>query len=320
LKNVVVTLRHPDGRTQPLAIGVPGDRDVDLKRLEAQVGPAVPEPFTDADFARYPALAKGYIGPGVLGEENKTGIRFVVDPRVATGTSWVTGADEDGRHVVGLIAGRDFTPDGVLDVADVRDGDPGPGGEALELARGIEIGHIFQLGRRYAEALGLTVQGPEGSPVTVTMGSYGIGVSRAVAAIAEATSDELGLCWPREVAPADVHVVIAGKPGAEQWPVAEQLAADLESAGLGVLLDDRDNVSPGVKFKDAELLGIPTIVVVGRGIGADDPTVEVRDRRTGERSDVPVQDAIRVLNAVGVPGSRQAVTTHSDGSAGPGSA
>ena len=162
---------------------MPGDRDVDLKRLEAQVGPAEPEPFTEEDFAGYPALAKGYIGPGrARRRQSKTGIRFLVDPRVVTGTRWVTGADEDGRHVVGLVAGRDFTPDGVIDVADVRAGDPVPGGEPLEIARGIEIGHIFQLGRQYAEALGLTVLGPDGKPVTVTMGSYGIGVSRAVAA------------------------------------------------------------------------------------------------------------------------------------------
>ena len=189
LKNVIVKLRHPDGTVEPLAIGVPGDRDVDLKRLEAQVGPAVPEQFTDEDFARFPALAKGYIGPGALGSAGATGIRFVVDPRVVTGTRWVTGADEPGRHVVGLVAGRDFEPDGVIDVADVLAGDPSPiDGEPLELARGIEIGHIFQLGRKYAEALGLSVQGPDGVPITVTMGSYGIGVSRAVAAIAETTA------------------------------------------------------------------------------------------------------------------------------------
>ena len=296
LKNVVVKLRHPDGTVEPLAIGVPGDRDVDMKRLEAAVGPAEPEPFGDDDFARHPALAKGYIGPGALGSANTTGIRYVVDPRVVTGTRWVTGADEPGRHVVGLVAGRDFTPDGVIDVADVRPGDLSPDGEALELARGIEIGHIFQLGRKYAEALGLTVQGPDGTPITVTMGSYGIGVSRAVAVVAESTCDDLGLCWPREIAPADVHVVIAGKPGAEQWPAAEALATDLEAAGLRVLLDDRDSVSPGVKFKDAELIGVPTIVVVGRGLAAG--TIEVKDRRTGEREDVPVDDAVAHLVAV----------------------
>ena len=205
----------------------------------------------------------------------------------------MTGADAPGRHVIGLVAGRDFTPDGVIDVAEVLAGDLSPDGEELEIARGIEIGHIFQLGRLYAEALGLTVQGPDGKPVTVTMGSYGIGVSRAVAAIAEATCDAIGLCWPREIAPADVHVVIAGKPGAEQWPAAEALAAEMEAAGLRVLLDDRDSVSPGVKFKDAELLGIPTIVVVGRGLA--DGVVEVKDRRTGEREDVALADVVAHL-------------------------
>jgi prolyl-tRNA synthetase len=295
LKNVLVMLRHPDGTSEPLAIGVPGDRDVDIKRLEAAVSPAEAEPFGDADFARYPALAKGYIGPGVLGTGSVTGIRFLVDPRVVTGTRWVTGADAPGRHVIGLVAGRDFTPDGVIDVAEVRAGDLSPDGEELEIARGIEIGHIFQLGRLYAEALGLTVQGPDGQPVTVTMGSYGIGVSRAVAVIAESTCDSLGLCWPREVAPADVHVVIAGKPGAEQWPAAEALAAEMEAAGLRVLLDDRDSVSPGVKFKDAELLGIPTIVVVGRGLA--DGLIEVKDRRSGERTDIPVAEVVTHLQS-----------------------
>ena len=291
LKNVIVILRHPDGTREPLAIGVPGDRVVDRKRLDAQVGPAESEPFTDEDFAAHPELAKGYIGPGVLGSDKASGIRFVVDPRVVTGTRWVTGADEPGRHVLDLVAGRDFTPDGVLDVADVRDGDPCPEcGSPLEIARGIELGHIFQLGRKYAEALGLTVLNQDGKQVTVTMGSYGIGVTRAVAAIAESTHDELGLCWPGEVAPADVHLVIAAKPGGEEWATAEKLAADAESRGVRVLLDDRDSVSPGVKFKDAELLGVPTIVVVGRRLA--DGLVEVRDRKSGERADVPVGEAV----------------------------
>ena len=294
LKNVVVILHHPDGTREPLAIGIPGDRDVDIKRLEAAVLPAEPEPFGDEDFARHPMLAKGYIGPGALGESSSSGIRFLVDPRVVAGTAWVTGADRGGNHVVGLVAGRDFTPDGTIDVANVDSGDPCPiCGSGLETARGVEIGHIFQLGRRYAEALDLTVLNADGKEVTVTMGSYGIGVSRAVAAIAELTHDDLGLCWPRAVAPADVHIVIAGKPGGEPWPVAERLAADIESAGMRVLLDDRDSVSPGVKFKDAELIGIPAIAVVGRGVG--DGVIEVRDRRTGERRDVPIGDVVTAL-------------------------
>jgi prolyl-tRNA synthetase len=298
LKNVVVKLRHPDGTIEPLAVGVPGDRDVDLKRLEAQVGPAEVEPFTDADFAAHPSLVKGYIGPGALGTEGASGIRFVVDPRVVDGTRWVTGADSPGHHVIDLVYGRDFTADGVIDATEIVDGDMCPVcGSSLEIARGIEIGHIFQLGRRYAEALGLTVQDESGKQVTVTMGSYGIGVSRAVAAIAEATYDESGLCWPRQVAPADAHVVVAGKDGAPQGPAAERIATDLEAAGVRVLLDDRSGVSPGVKFKDAELIGVPTIVVVGRGL-TDDPatsTIEVKDRRTGARTDVPLADIVAHL-------------------------
>jgi len=293
LKNVVFNLHHPDGTLEPLAVGVPGDREVDLKRLEAQVLPAEPAPFGEDDFARHPALAKGYIGPGALGSESATGIRYLVDPRVVDGTSWITGADRTGNHVIGLVAGRDFTADGTIEAAAVVDGDICPRcGAGVEIARGIEIGHIFQLGRRYAEALGLTVQDESGRPITPTMGSYGIGVSRLLGALAEATHDELGLCWPRELAPADVHLVLAGKEGGPQRPAADALATELEAAGLRVLYDDRVGVSPGVRFKDAELIGVPTIVVVGRGIADETgPTVEVKDRRSGERVDVPIADA-----------------------------
>jgi prolyl-tRNA synthetase len=298
LKNVVVRLRHPDGSSSALAVGVPGDRDVDMKRLEAQVSPAIPEPFGDDEFAAHPSLVKGYIGPGALGADSSSGIRYLVDPRVAPGSRWVTGADQPGRHAVGLVMGRDFIPDDIIEAAEVRDGDDCPScGAALELARGIEIGHIFQLGRKYAEALGLTVLDQHGKQVTVTMGSYGIGVSRAVAAIAEATHDDIGLCWPPEIAPADIHLVVAAKAGGPQGPAAEELAGAFEQAGLTVLFDDRTDVSVGVKFKDAELIGVPTIVVVGRGVSDDrsGSTVEVKDRRTGDRSDVAFDDVVDVL-------------------------
>ena len=296
LKNLVVRLKHPDGSTTALAIGVPGDREVDMKRLEAHLAPAEIEPFSEADFAATPHLAKGYIGPGALGEGKAAGVRYVVDPRIVTGTAWITGADQPGKHVHGLVCGRDFAPDGVIEAAEVLGGDPCPRcGSALEIARGIEIGHIFQLGRKYAEALGLTVLDEHGETRTVTMGSYGIGVSRAMAAIAEMNCDDKGLVWPREVAPADVHIVATGKPTDPQLPAAEQLAADCEAAGLRVLLDDRTGVSPGVKFNDAELIGVPTIVVVGRGLA--DGVVEVKDRRTGERVDVPLGEAVAALRA-----------------------
>ncbi len=296
LKNVLLMIRKLDGAREPLAIAVPGDREVDLKRLAAQLEPDEAEPFTDGDFAAHPSLIKGYIGPGVLGADNESGIRYLADPRVVTGTRWVTGADTPGRHVFDLVCGRDFTPDGVIDVAEVRAGDPAPDGSGpLRLARGIEMGHIFQLGRWFAEALGLKVLDASGKLVTVTMGSYGVGVSRAVAAVAENTSDEKGLCWPRELAPFDVHLVAAGK-GEAIATAATDLATELDQAGISVLVDDRP-VSPGVKFADAEILGMPTIVVVGRGLA--DGVLELRDRRTGEREDIDVADAVgRVVAAV----------------------
>ena len=294
MKNVVVKLRHPDGTTEALAIGIPGDREVDEKRLAAQISPAELEAFDEKDFAANAYLVKGYIGPGALGLTGTSGIRFLVDPRIVDGTRWVTGANESGKHVIDLTYGRDFTADGVIEAAEVRAGDVCPAcGSDVEIARGIEIGHIFQLGRKYAQALGLTVLDQHGKQVTVTMGSYGIGVSRAVAAIAEASHDELGLCWPREIAPADVHLVIAGKEGGPQRPAAEVLAAEMEAAGLRVLFDDRDGVSPGVKFKDAELIGVPTIVIVGRGI--EEGLVEVKDRKSNTRQDIAVSDVIEHL-------------------------
>ena len=294
LKNVLVVLKHPDGTREPLAIGLPGDREVDQKRLEGQMEPTEVEPMDEAELARHPSLVKGYIGPGTLGEKQASGIRYVVDPRVVEGTRWVTGADVAGSHVLDLVVGRDFTPDGTIEAADVRDGDPCPNcdGGTLETARGIEMGHIFQLGRKYADALGLRVLDENGKLVTVTMGSYGIGPSRAVAAIAENTHDELGLCWPRDVAPADVHVVATGKDEAI-FAAADRIATDLAADGVTVLYDDRRKVSPGVKFKDAELIGVPTIVVVGRNLA--EGTVEVRDRRTGDRQEVPTDHVVNHL-------------------------
>jgi prolyl-tRNA synthetase len=296
LKNVLVMVVHPDGRREPLAIGIPGDREVDEKRLGAQVEPAEIAAFDDAEFTRHQTLAKGYLGPQVLGVDHRSGIRYLLDPRVVSGTRWVTGADEPGRHVLDLVAGRDFTGDGWIEAAEVRDGDPCPVcGNPLESARGIEMGHIFQLGSKYAEALDLRVLDQNGKLVTVTMGSYGVGVSRAVAAIVENSHDELGIIWPRQVSPADVHVVATGKEESI-FEVAEALVADLEAAGLSVLYDDRPKVSPGVKFADAELVGVPTIVVVGKGLV--DGVVEVKDRATGERIRVPLAEAVAHLRAV----------------------
>lgn len=300
LKNVVLALTHLDGIRELVVVGLPGDRDVDEKRVEVAFAPAEVEPATPEDFEKHPLLVKGYIGPwspqgAILGEESATGIRYVLDPRVVDGTRWITGANIDQKHVHSLVAGRDFAADGYVEVATVRPGDPAPDGSGpVELARGMEIGHVFQLGRKYAEALGLKVLDENGKLVTVTMGSYGIGVTRILAIIAELNNDDKGLIWPAAVAPFDVQVVATGRDAAA-FELAEKLSADLDAVGLDVLYDDRPKVSPGVKFGDAELVGVPQIVIVGRG--AADGEVELWDRRSGERTLVSAAEAVARLAA-----------------------
>ena len=310
LKNVVVTLIHPGGERELLVVGVPGDRDVDMKRLEAAVAPAEVEMAGDTDFETHPELVRGYIGPTAIGpnsplrrvEKREDGtevltgsVRYLVDPRIVEGTSWVTGANSDKKHVLDLVMGRDFTADGTIEAAEVREGDPAPDGSGpLHLARGIEIGHIFELGRKYSQALGLTVLDENGKARVVTMGSYGIGVSRVMAALAEANHDDKGLTWPAQIAPYHVQVLATGKDQAV-FDVAEQIASSLDADGVEVLYDDRRKVSAGVKFADAELLGLPYTLVVGREL-AKEGTVEIRDRRTGERRSVPADAAAAELS------------------------
>ncbi|WP_329058209.1 proline--tRNA ligase [Amycolatopsis sp. NBC_01480] len=287
LKNVMLKTRQPGAKEwELLGVGLPGDREVDMKRLEASLEPAEVELLDEADFKKNPFLTKGYIGPKSLKEN---GVRYLVDPRVVEGTAWLTGADQADHHVLDLVMGRDFTADGTIEAAEVREGDASPDGHGtLVAARGIEIGHIFQLGRKYTDTFSLDALGPDSKPIRITMGSYGLGVSRLVAVLAEQNFDKDGLVWPREVSPFDVHVVIAGKDETIAAG-AEKLAADLDAAGIEVLLDDRKS-SPGVKFADAELVGVPTILVVGRGLA--NGLVEVKDRRTGEREEIAVDSVV----------------------------
>ncbi|MPZ25327.1 MAG: proline--tRNA ligase [Micromonosporaceae bacterium] len=288
LKNVAVEVRGPGApEADLLVIGVPGDRDVDLKRLGAVLHPATVTMFED--WPARPELVRGYLGPQVLG---KAGVRYLVDPRVAPGTAWLTGANEPGRHATGVVCGRDFTPDGTIEAATVRAGDPCPACSqgALEIRRGIEVGHVFQLGRRFADAFGLDALGPDGAPIRVTMGCYGLGISRVMAAVAEQHHDDAGLVWPAAIAPCDVHLV---PTGAAQLAAAEQLAETLTGAGLRVLLDDRPGVSAGVKFTDAELLGVPRVLVLGRRLA--EGYAELRTRASSERADLPLADLPAVL-------------------------
>jgi prolyl-tRNA synthetase len=307
LKNIVLALTHLDGTRELVVVGLPGDRGVDMKRVEVAFSPADVETATEEDFlalesdSNTPSLVKGYIGPwtptgALLGEESATGIRYFTDPRVFEGSGWITGANVAGHHVFGLVAGRDFASDGVVEVAEVLAGDPAPDGSGpVELARGMEIGHVFQLGRKYADVLGLKVLDENGKLVTVTMGSYGLGVTRVLAVIAEANNDEKGLIWPKNVAPYDVHVVAAGRDDAI-YSIAETVVASLEADRYDVLYDDRPKVSPGVKFGDAELLGVPVIVIVGRD--AAEGTVELWDRRTGEKHPTAISELSAAIAAI----------------------
>ena len=298
LKNVVLAVTSAEGKREIVIVGIPGDREVDQKRAEAFFGTDQIAQATDEDFAKHKVLVKGYIGPTssgsqFLGSKAKSGIKYLVDPRVVRGSAWVTGANESEKHVFGLVMGRDFDSDGIADIAEVREGDLAPDGSGeLELARGIEIGHVFQLGRKYAEALDLKVLDENGKLVTVTMGSYGIGVTRLVAVLAEANNDDKGLIWPASVSPADIHIVAAGKDDSV-YAAAEKLAKEIEQTGKTVLLDDRAKVSPGVKFSDAELLGIPAVIVVGKGLETGE--VEIWNRRTGEREAIKLDSVMSAI-------------------------
>ena len=286
LKNVLIMADE-----KPISVLVPGDREVDLKRLGANLsGVKDLRLFEDADFAKYPKLVKGYVGPQ---DAKEWGLKLYADPRVVEGSHWITGANKKDKHAKNVTCGRDFKVEQYVEAAEVKAGDNCPKcAKPVIIDRAIEIGHIFQLGQKYAKSLGLTVLDKEGKPVVVTMGSYGIGVSRAVAAIAEQTYDELGLCWPAEIAPADVHIVATGKED-KPFEVAEQIAKDLEAKGLEVLLDDRREASAGVKFKDAELIGISKIIIVGKSLA--DGKVEVRDRKSADKQEVVLADVVKHL-------------------------
>ncbi|MSO16602.1 MAG: proline--tRNA ligase [Candidatus Planktophila sp.] len=289
LKNVMLMADE-----KAIAVLVPGDREVDLKRLQANLaGVNDLRVFEEADFSKFPGLVKGYLGPQ---DAKKNGITVYADPRIAPGTAWVTGANAKDKHARNVVNGRDFAVDYYVEAAQIRQGDACPKCAApVVIDRAIEIGHIFQLGRKYAQALNLTVLDQNGKSQVVTMGSYGIGVSRAVAAIAEQSYDEIGLSWPVEVAPAKVHVVATGKED-NIFETAEKISAELEARGISVMLDDRRGTSPGVKFKDAELIGIPVIVVVGKAL--ENGNVEVRVRKSGEKSEIAVVGAVDAIAAL----------------------
>ena len=302
LKNVVVAVKHAedDEHDEPwrelVVVGIPGDRTIDMKRLEAQFAPAELEEATEEDLKAHPELVQGYIGPMAFGPQNDgdDALRYFIDAHVARGSAWFTGADEVDVDYYDLVYGRDFEADGVVEAVEVRDGDMSPDGSGpLSFERGVEIGQVFQLGLKYSEALGLKVLDQNGKTVPVWMGCYGIGVSRVLACIAETHHDDRGLAWPANIAPAQVHIVATGKDE-QAFEAAETLVAELEGRGIEVIFDDRKKVSPGVKFKDAELIGVPIIAVAGRDT-VNNGTIEVRDRNGENNQAVPAESAAQVI-------------------------
>ncbi|WP_201736517.1 proline--tRNA ligase [Bifidobacterium xylocopae] len=306
LKNLIIAVKHVEDEEHEkpwreiVAIGLPGDRQVDMKRLEAQFAPAEIEEATEEDLKAHPEFVKGYIGPMALGPQarEKEGIaepaRYLMDAHVARGSAWITGADQEGMHIFNAVYGRDFESDGTVEAVEVRQGDMSPDGSGpLSFQRGVEIGQVFQLGLKYSNALGLKVLDQNGKAVPVWMGCYGIGVSRVLACIAEAHHDERGLAWPAAVAPAQVHLMATGKK-AEAFDAAEQLVSELEERGIEVIYDDRPKVSPGVKFKDAELLGVPLVAIAGRDTIANG-TIEIRNRDGSDSVQVPAAETAQTL-------------------------
>lgn len=312
LKNVVIAVKHAEDENHDepwrelVVVGVPGDRVVDMKRLEAQFAPSEIEEATEDDLKVHPELVRGYIGPMGVGPQARGGkkastaddagdaLRYLIDAHVARGSAWFTGADERDVDYYNLVYGRDFEADGVVEAVEVRHGDMSPDGSGpLSFERGVEIGQVFQLGLKYSKALDLKVLDQNGKAVPVWMGCYGIGVSRVLACIAETHHDEAGLAWPSVIAPAAVHVVATGKDAAA-FEGAEKLVAELEAKGLEVIYDDRKKVSPGVKFKDAELIGVPLVAVVGRDY-VNDGTIELRDRNGENKVSVPTAEAADAL-------------------------
>lgn len=312
LKNVVIAVKHAEDENHDepwrelVVVGVPGDRVVDMKRLEAQFAPSEIEEATEDDLKAHPELVRGYIGPMGVGPQARGGkkaataddagdaLRYLIDAHVARGSAWFTGADERDVDYYNLVYGRDFKADGVVEAVEVRHGDMSPDGSGpLSFERGVEIGQVFQLGLKYSKALDLKVLDQNGKAVPVWMGCYGIGVSRVLACIAETHHDEAGLAWPSVIAPAAVHVVATGKDAAA-FEGAEKLVAELETKGLEVIYDDRKKVSPGVKFKDAELIGVPLVAVVGRDY-VNDGTIELRDRNGENKVAVPAAEAADAL-------------------------
>ena len=293
MKTLIVKGAADENDESPLvALVLRGDHS--LNEIKACKLLGVPEPLVMADeeeIREALGCGIGSIGPGGLS------IRCIADRSAAVMADFVCGANKDDYHLTGANWERDFPEPEVADIREVVEGDPSPDGRGtLEIKRGIEVGHVFKLGRKYSQAMNATVLDENGKAAVMDMGCYGIGVSRVVAAAIEQNFDERGILWPEPIAPFQIAVVpLNGRKSPAVAEAAEKLYDELNQAGYEVLLDDRDE-RPGVKFADIELIGIPhRIVISDRGLGAG--TFEYKGRRDAESQDVPATDVVGFIVA-----------------------
>ncbi|MGK3627704.1 proline--tRNA ligase, partial [Acinetobacter sp. A11] len=277
------------GNVPVVALFVRGDHE--LNEIKAEKHPLVAAPLTFATEEQLQAfgLTAGFTGPQGLVEK---GLTVIVDRAASVLSDFVAGANETDKHAVGVNWERDAQISEVFDLRNVVEGDPSPDGKGtLQIKRGIEVGHIFQLGTKYSEALGCKVLGEDGKPFTVTMGCYGIGVTRVVAAAIEQNYDDKGIIWPQAIAPFEIAIVpMNAHKSPRTLEAAESLYAELQAQGFDVLLDDR-NERPGVKFSDLELMGIPHRIVIGEK-GLDAGTFEYKGRRDAEASNLTKEELL----------------------------
>jgi prolyl-tRNA synthetase len=296
IQDVVDLLRRPasevlkcilyDAGGRPVAVLIPGDREVNETKLGRIMWPAPVRMFTDEDFAAH-GLVKGYVGPQGMPEE----VTIIADLSVRGGKNWVTGANRADHHVTGANVGRDFRVDRWEDLSQVREGDPCPRCDGtLHIGRAIVVGHTYQLGTRYSKPLKATFVDEDGTEQPYQMGCYGIGLSRIVAAAAEQCNDQAGLRWPKALAPFAAVVIPTNMDHPGVVEAAERVYQGLGEAGLDGVIDDRD-VTAGVKFADADLIGYPVQIVVGKR-GIESGVADLKVRATGVRSTAPLGGAV----------------------------
>jgi prolyl-tRNA synthetase len=279
---------------QPVAVLVRGDFEVNEVKVQGYIGAEILEEADEATIVDLTGAHFGSLGPVGLPDN----VRLLVDERVADMANFTAGANEDGYHFANINFERDviIAPDQVGDFRVAREGDRAIDGKGeLVFTKGIEIGHIFKLGTRYSKAFGAQVLDENGRQVDIIMGSYGIGVSRLLSAIAEQKADDNGLVWPKAVAPFDVHLVPVNTKDADQAQISDELEAALQAKGLEVLVDDRKE-RPGVKFADADLIGLPIRITVGKK--ANEGIVEVKVRQGGDSIEMRVEEVVNSIDAL----------------------